>query len=133
MRRIEIKRSLHHMKRVQCSDTENRDLIEKSESHVIVLFLFRFLLLGRSSISRWGSSTTSGRGSCTACRSSSNSRPNSSDERLQVTRLKSLGEKSRPVWLYFNTSSLKDGGDLLWGDGNIVISQNKGSVNTCEF
>merc|ERR1712112_411191 len=116
IRRIEIKRSLHHMKKSTiCSDTENRTLIEKSESHVIILFLFRFLLLGRSSISSWGSSTTSGRGS-------SNSRPNSSDERLQVTRLKGLGKKSRPVWLYFNTSSLQDGRDLLWGDGNIIIS-----------
>merc|ERR1719410_907423 len=95
-----------------CSDMENRTLIEKSESHVIILFLFRFLLLGRSSISSWGSSTTSGRGSGTTCRGSS---------------------KSRPVWLYFNTSSLQDGRDLLWGDGNIIISQNKGSVNTCEF
>merc|ERR1719499_746657 len=104
-----------------------------SESHVIILFLFRFLFLGRSSISSWGSSTTSGRGSGTTCRGSSNSRPNSSDERLQVTRLKGLGEKSRPVWLYFNTSSLQDGRDFLWGDGNIIISQNKGSVNTCEF
>ena len=39
-----------------------------------------------------------------------------------------LGEKSGPVGLKLTSSSLQDGGDLLSGDGDIVISQDEGGV-----
>ena len=40
-----------------------------------------------------------------------------------------LGKESWPVRLNLDTSSLQDGGDLLRGDGNIIIGQDQGSVH----
>merc|ERR1719273_1506527 len=87
-------------------------LVEQAEAHVIVfllgLLLLLFLLGGLSSGS---------------------TRPNVGDQSLEVSRLQSLREEARPVRLYLDTSSLKDGGDLLGGDGDIIVSENEGGVN----
>merc|ERR1719266_2903851 len=61
--------------------------------------------------------------------SSANTRPNVGDQGLEVSGLQSLREEARPVRLYLDTSSLKDGGDLLGGDGDIIVSENEGGVN----
>merc|ERR1719153_1300270 len=106
------------------------DLIKKTESHVIVFFLFRFLLFGWSCI--FSRSSSGSRCCTTSCRSRSNTRPNRSDESLYIARLQSLGEKTWPVWLNLNTS-LQDGVYFLWSDGNIVISEDKGSVHAGKF
>merc|ERR1740119_13532 len=97
-------------------------LVEESESHVVILllgFLLLLLLLG-------GFSSTAGSGSGSG--GGSNSASNVGDQSLQVRGLQSLGEKSGPVGLELHTSSLQDGGDLLAGDGNIVIGQAEGGV-----
>merc|ERR1719189_1217006 len=90
-------------------------LVEQAEAHVIVfllgLLLLLFLLGGLSSGSR------------------ANTRPNVGDQGLEVSGLQSLREEARPVRLYLDTSSLKDGGDLLGGDGDIIVSENEGGVN----
>merc|ERR1719510_273135 len=100
------------------------NLVEQAEAHVIVfllgLLLLLFLLGGLSSGSRC--STTGSRGGASA-------RPNVGDQGLEVCRLQSLREEARPVRLYLDTSSLKDGGDLLGGDGDIIVSENEGGVN----
>merc|ERR1712115_642108 len=98
------------------------NLVKQSEAHVIVLFLGLFLLLlllgGLSSRSR--SSTTSSR-SATSGGCSADSRAHVGDQGLQVGGLEGLGEEAGPVGLNIDTSSLEDGGDLLGGDGNVVI------------
>merc|ERR1719220_2904736 len=87
-------------------------LVEQAEAHVIVfllgLLLLLFLLGGLSS---------------------ANTRPNVGDQGLEVSGLQSLREEARPVRLYLDTSSLKDGGDLLGGDGDIIVIENEGGVN----
>merc|ERR1719500_1992068 len=98
-------------------------LVEQAEAHVIVfllgLLLLLFLLRCISTGSRGGTSGGS----------SANTRPNVGDQSLEVSRLQSLREEARPVRLYLDTSSLKDGGDLLGGDGDIIVSENEGGVN----
>merc|ERR1719150_1804781 len=117
-----------------CYSTRMVNLIEQSESHVIVLFLGLFLLLlllgGLSSRSR--GSTASSR-SATSGGSSTNSRAHVGDQGLQVGGLESLGEETGPVGLHIDTSSLEDGGDLLGGDGNIVVSEDEGGVDAGEL
>ena len=49
------------------------------------------------------------------------------------TKFNYLGEKSGPVGLKLNTSSLEDGGDLLSGDGNVIVSEDEGSVAAGEL
>ena len=44
-----------------------------------------------------------------------------------------LGEKSGPVGLDLDASRLADGGDLLGGDGDVVVSQDEGGVDTGKF
>merc|ERR1712029_655558 len=105
------------------------NLVE-SRSPVIVLLLGLFLLLlllgGLSSGSRC--STTGSRGS-TSSGSSTNSGPSVGDQGLEVSRLQSLGEETRPVGLNVHTSSLEDGGDLLRGDCDVIVSEDKGGVD----
>merc|ERR1719192_704046 len=107
-----------------CYSTRMANLVEQSEAHVIVLFLGLLLLLlllgGLSSRSR-GSAASSG--------SSADSRAHVGDQGLQVSRLEGLREEARPVGLNIDTSSLQDGGDLLGGDGNIVIGEDEGGVD----
>merc|ERR1719385_313536 len=106
------------------------NLVEQAEAHVIVLLLGLFLLLlllgCLSSSSRC--STTGSRGS-TSSWSSTNSGPNVGDQGLEVSRLQSLGEETRPVGLNIDTSSLEDGGDLLRSDCDVIVSENKGGVD----
>ena len=40
-----------------------------------------------------------------------------------------LGEEARPVRLNLNTSSLENGGDLLRGDSDVIVSEDEGSVD----
>ena len=40
-----------------------------------------------------------------------------------------LGEEAWPVRLNLNTSSLEDGGDLLGGDGDVIVGEDEGSVD----
>merc|ERR1719382_2203663 len=104
-------------------------LVEQAEAHVIVLLLGLFLLLlllgGLSS----GSSATSSRGSTSSSWSGANSGPNVGDQGLEVGRLQSLGEEAGPVGLNINTSSLEDGGDLLGGDSDVIVGEDKGGVD----
>merc|ERR1719458_164934 len=101
-------------------------LVEQAEAHVIVLLLGLFLLLlllvgsgsRCSATGSWGG-TTSG--------SSADSGPNVSDQGLEVSRLESLGEEAWPVRLNLDTSSLEDGGDLLGGDGDVIVGEDEGS------
>merc|ERR1719193_636169 len=106
------------------------NLVEQAEAHVIVLLLGLFLLLlllgGLSSGGRC--STTGGRGG-TSSGSGADARPNVGDQGLEVGRLQSLGEEARPVGLNVNTSSLEDGGDLLGGDCDVIVSEDKGGVD----
>merc|ERR1719362_2134011 len=99
-------------------------LVEQAEAHVIVLLLGLFLLLlllgGLSSGSR-GSTSSSGSGA--------NSGPYVGDQGLEVGRFQSLGEEARPIGLNINTSSLEDGGDLLRGDGDVIVSKDEGGVD----
>ena len=44
-----------------------------------------------------------------------------------------LGEEAGPVGLEVNSSSLEDGGDLLGGDGDVVISEDEGGVDAGEL
>merc|ERR1719220_3111754 len=113
-----------------CYSTRMVNLVEQSEAHVIVLFLGLLLLLlllgGLSSRSR--GSTASSRGA-TSGGSSTDSGAHVGDQGLKVGGLESLGEETRPVGLNIDTSSLEDGGDLLGGDGNIVIGEDEGGVD----
>jgi len=110
----------------------SKNLIEESESHIVIfLFLWLLLLLSRSSFSR-SSSASSGSGS-SGSGSRANSSPHSGDQGLQVAGLEGLGEESWPVWLDINTSSLEDGSQLLWGDGDVIISKDESSIDTGEF
>merc|ERR1719382_1357188 len=99
-------------------------LVEQAEAHVIVLLLGLFLLLlllgGLSSGSR-GSTSSSGSGT--------NTGSYVGDQGLEVGRLQSLGEEAWPIGLNINTSSLEDGGDLLRGDGNVIVSKDEGGVD----
>merc|ERR1719397_1989646 len=99
-------------------------LVEQAEAHVIVLLLGLFLLLlllgGLSSGSR-GSTSSGGSGT--------NTGPYVGDQGLEVGRLQSLGEEARPIGLNINTSSLEDGGDLLRGDGDVIVSKDEGGVD----
>merc|ERR1719220_2088124 len=104
-----------------CYSTRMVNLVEQSEAHVIVLFLgllLLLLLLGSLS-SRSSRSATSGG-------SGADSRAHVGDQGLKVSGLESLGEEAGPVGLNIDTSSLEDGGDLLGGDGNIVIGEDEG-------
>jgi hypothetical protein len=86
-------------------------LIEEREAHVGILFLFLLLfglLLGSSSTSSWGSSTsssTSSWGSATGT--------NVDDEVLNRLLLNELGEEGWPVWLYLDTGRLGEGGNFV--------------------
>merc|ERR1719341_2239893 len=104
-------------------------LVEQAEAHVIVLLLGLFLLLlllgGFSS----SSSTTGSRGSTSSGGSGTNTGPYVGDQGLEVGRLQSLGEEARPIGLNINTSSLEDGGDLLRGDGDVIVSKDEGGVD----
>ena len=40
-----------------------------------------------------------------------------------------LGEEARPVRLNLNTGSLENGGDLLRGDSDVIVSEDEGSVD----
>merc|ERR1719150_198615 len=117
-----------------CYSTRMVNLVEQSKAHVIVLFLGLFLLLlllgGLSSRSR--GSTASSKGA-TSGGSSTDSRAHVGDQSLKVGRLEGLGEEAGPVGLNIDTSSLEDGGDLLGGDGNIVISEDEGGVDAGEL
>merc|ERR1719175_502048 len=110
-------------------------LVEQTESHVVILFfllLFLLFLLLRS----LSSSTASSRSSATCSRgttTSSYTRSNIGDQRLDVNRLQGLGEKTRPVGLNINPSSLQDGGELFRSDCNVIISQDEGGVYTGKF
>merc|ERR1719391_530723 len=105
------------------------NLVEQAEAHVIILLLGLFLLLlllgslssGRCSTASSGGSTSSG--------SSANSGPYVGDQGLEVSRLESLGEETGPVGLNVDTSSLEDGGDLLRGDCDVIVSEDKGGVD----
>merc|ERR1719150_1821689 len=117
-----------------CYSTRMVNLVEQSEAHVIVLFLGLLLLLlllgGLSSRSR--GSTASSR-SATSGGGSADSGAHVGDQGLQVSGLESLGEEAGPVGLNIDTSSLEDGGDLLGGDGNIVVSEDEGGVDASEL
>merc|ERR1719510_2849850 len=105
------------------------NLVEQAEAHVIVLLLGLFLLLlffgGLSSGGRC--STTGSRGG-TSSGSGADAGSNVGDQGLEVGRLQSLGEEARPVGLNVNTSSLEDGGDLLGGDCDVIVSEDQGGV-----
>merc|ERR1719341_254425 len=96
-------------------------LVEQAEAHVIVLLLGLFLLLlllgGLSSGSRSSSGSGTNTGSYVG------------DQGLEVGRLQSLGKEAWPIGLNINTSSLEDGGDLLRGDGNVIVSKDEGGVD----
>merc|ERR1719341_502639 len=101
-------------------------LVEQAEAHVIVLLLGLFLLL----LLLGGlSSGSSNRGSTSSSGGGANSGPYVGDQGLEVSRLQSLGEEARPIGLNINTSSLEDGGDLLRGDGDVIVSKDEGSVD----
>merc|ERR1719433_1141257 len=105
-------------------------LVEKSESHVVIGFLLWFFFLFffgsfLGSGSSW-SSTTSTASSGGGTNSGSDVR----NEVLDVYGLEALGEKARPERLHGNVSSLQDGTDLLGGDGNIIVSEDQGGVDT---
>merc|ERR1719336_3535735 len=110
-----------------CYSTSMVNLVEQSEAHVIVLFLRLLLLLlllgGLSSRSRGSTSGGSG----------TDSGAHVGDQGLKVGGLEGLGEEAGPVGLNIDTSSLEDGGDLLGGDGNIVIGEDEGGVDAGEL
>merc|ERR1719195_53308 len=110
-----------------CYSTRMVNLVEQSEAHVIVLFLGLLLLL-----LLLGGLSSGSRGS-TAGGSGADSRAHVGDQGLQVGRLEGLGEEARPVGLNIDTGSLEDGGDLLGGDGNIVVSEDEGGVDAGEL
>merc|ERR1719180_638482 len=95
-------------------------LVEQAEAHVIVLLLGLLLLL-----LLLGGSSSGGSGA--------NTRPNVGDQGLEVSRLQSLGEEAGPVGLNINTSSLEDGGDLLRGDGDVIVGEDEGGVDASKL
>ena len=52
---------------------------------------------------------------------------------LHVHAFESLGEKAGPVRLNLDLGGLQDGVDLLTGDGDIVVGEDEGGVDTGEF
>merc|ERR1719192_2471112 len=117
-----------------CYSTRMVNLVEQSKAHVIVLFLgllLLLLLLGSLSSGSRGS-TASSRGA-TSSGSGTDSGAHVGDQGFQVGGLEGLGEKAGPVGLNIDTSSLEDGGDLLGGDGNIVIGEDEGGVDAGEL
>ena len=44
-----------------------------------------------------------------------------------------LGEEARPVGLNIDTGSLEDGGDLLRGDGDVVVGEDEGGVDASKL
>merc|ERR1740123_2043014 len=97
-------------------------LVEQAEAHVIVflLGLLLLLLLGGLGSGRSRCSTTGSWGSATSG-SSADAGSNVGDQGLEVGGLQSLGEEAGPVRLNLDTSSLEDGGDLLGGDGDVIV------------
>ena len=47
--------------------------------------------------------------------------------------ISNLGEESGPVGLEVDSGSLEDGGDLLGGDGDVVIGKDEGGVHAGEL
>merc|ERR1719400_859380 len=108
---------------------EPRTLVEKSESHVVIGFFLRLFLLFffgslLSSGSSWSSTT------CTCSRGGTDSRSNVGDEILDVDGLEALGKKTRPERLHGDVGGLQDGRDLLGGDGNIIVGEDQGGIDT---
>merc|ERR1719295_969603 len=95
------------------NNEQMENLVKQAEAHVIVLLLGLFLLLLLLG----------------SLRSSTNSGPNVGDQGLEVSRLQGLGEETRPVGLNVDTSSLEDGGDLLRGDCDVIVSEDKCGVD----
>ena len=87
-------------------------LVEKTEAHVVISFLFRLFLLGFSlgSFSS-GGSTSSSSSSCSG--SGTNTGSNVVDEFLDAHGFKALGEETRPKRLDINVGSLEDGVDFF--------------------
>ena len=54
-------------------------------------------------------------------------------KQITVVKVLYLGEEAGPVRLEVDSSSLEDGGDLLGGDGDIVISEDEGGVDAGEL
>ncbi len=77
-----------------------RNLIEQSESHVVIRLLRGFLLFGLLL-------SGGGRASC------ANTGSNVAQEVLDVDSLEGLGEEAGPVWLNVDLGGLQDGQDLL--------------------
>merc|ERR1719447_894322 len=111
------------------NNEQMENLVEQAEAHVIVLLLGLFLLLLLGGLSSGGRCSTTGSRGSTSSGSSANSGPNVGDQGLEVSRLQSLGEETRPVGLNVDTSSLEDGGDLLRGDCDVIVSEDKGGVD----
>merc|ERR1740123_1915759 len=105
------------------SDSLTVKALEKPKSRSILILL---LLGGLSSSSRC--STTGSWGSATSG-SSADAGSNVGDQGLEVSGLQSLGEEAGPVRLNLDTSSLEDGGDLLGGDGDVIVGEDEGSVD----
>merc|ERR1719295_377899 len=81
------------------------NLVEQAEAHVIVLLLGLFLLLLLlGGLSSGGRCSTAGSRGSTSSGSCANSGPNVGDQGLEVSRLQSLGEETRPVGLNVDTS-----------------------------
>ena len=44
-----------------------------------------------------------------------------------------LGEEAWPVGLHLNTGGLQDGVDLLGGDGDVIVGEDEGGVDTSQL
>uniref|UniRef100_A0A6B0UTH0 Uncharacterized protein n=1 Tax=Ixodes ricinus TaxID=34613 RepID=A0A6B0UTH0_IXORI len=110
--------------------------VEETESHVVVLLFGLFLLLlllGGVLASGRCSGGRPGGGSCGRGRSGPDARAHVRDERLQAESLERLGEQAGPVRLNLDACSLEDRADLLSGDCNLIVLEDKGAINAREL
>ena len=83
-----------------------------------------------TSFSAGGASAAGAAPTPTAAGAATTPDANCGDQSFQITGFQGLGKESSPVGLYLHPGSLEDGGDLLGGDGHVVVGKDEGSVHT---
>merc|ERR1711970_954290 len=106
-------------------------LVKETEAHIVVFrfrgafFLFLdFLFFG---------GTTSGSSATSSSGARANTGANVGDQFTDIDVLECASEKRWPERLELDIRSLEDGGDLVSGDLDVIIIEDKSGVGACQF